>query len=68
MQYEPSPLAVVIFCLFVGVTLGLSFWLGRKAKTAQSFFAAHGQIPWFVNGVPSPGTICRRRHSWASAG
>ena len=55
MQYEPSPLAVVIFCLFVGVTLGLSFWLGRKAKTAQSFFAAHGQIPWFVNGVAFAG-------------
>ncbi len=55
MQYDPSPLAVVIFCLFVGVTLGLSFWLGRKAKTAQSFFAAHGQIPWFVNGVAFAG-------------
>ncbi len=55
MQYDPSPLAVVIFCLFVGITLGLSFWLGRKAKTAQSFFAAHGEIPWFVNGVAFAG-------------
>ena len=42
MFYEPSSLAVVIFCLFVGITLGLSFWLGRKAKSAQSYFAAHG--------------------------
>ena len=55
MLYEPSTLAVVIFCLFVGVTLGLSFWLGRKAKTAQSYFAAHGEIPWFVNGVAFAG-------------
>jgi len=55
MLYEPSSLAVVIFCLFVGVTLGLSFWLGRKAKTAQSYFAAHGEIPWFVNGVAFAG-------------
>ncbi|RLS58593.1 MAG: cation acetate symporter [Planctomycetota bacterium] len=55
MQYDPSPLAVVIFALFVGITLGLSFWLGRKAKSAQSFFAAHGQIPWFVNGVAFAG-------------
>ena len=55
MLYEPSSLAVVIFCLFVGVTLGLSFWLGRKAKSAQSYFAAHGEIPWFVNGVAFAG-------------
>ena len=55
MLYEPSSLAVVIFCLFVGITLGLSFWLGRKAKSAQSYFAAHGEIPWFVNGVAFAG-------------
>lgn len=55
MLYDPSPLAVTIFCLFVGATLGLSFWLGRKAKSAQSYFAAHGEIPWFVNGVAFAG-------------
>ena len=55
MQYEPSSLAVTIFALFVGATLGLSFWLGRKAKSAQSFFAAHGEIPWFVNGIAFAG-------------
>lgn len=55
MLYEPSTLAVVIFCLFVAITLGLSFWLGRKAKSAQSYFAAHGEIPWFVNGVAFAG-------------
>jgi len=53
--YESSPLAVLIFCLFVGFTLGLSFWLGRKAKSSEGYFAAHGQIPWFVNGVAFAG-------------
>ena len=51
MIYEPSAVAVVVFCLFVAVTLGLSFFLGRKAKSAQGYFAAHGEIPWFVNGI-----------------
>ena len=55
MIYESSPLAVLIFCLFVGFTLGLSFWLGRKAKSSEGYFAAHGQIPWFVNGVAFAG-------------
>ena len=34
MIHEPSSIAVVVFGLFVAVTLGLSFYLGRKARTA----------------------------------
>ncbi|MCA9063084.1 MAG: cation acetate symporter, partial [Planctomycetaceae bacterium] len=55
MIYEGSPQAILIFTLFVGFTLGLSFWLGRKAKSSEGFFAAHGQIPWFVNGIAFAG-------------
>ena len=55
MIYEPSVIAVAIFFLFVGVTLALSFYLGRKAKSPAGYFAAHGQIPWFVNGVAFAG-------------
>ena len=55
MTYETSTLAVVLFFLFVGGTLGLSFWLGRKASDSAGYFAAHGQIPWFVNGVAFAG-------------
>jgi cation/acetate symporter len=55
MIYEPLPIAVVFFFVFVGITLGISFWLGRKAKDPSGYFAAHGQIPWFVNGVAFAG-------------
>lgn len=55
MIYEASPIAVTIFFLFVGITLGISFWLGRKAQDSQGYFAAHGQIPWFVNGIAFAG-------------
>ena len=55
MIYEASPVAVVIFFLFVGLTLGISFYLGRKAQSSEGYFAAHGQIPWFVNGVAFAG-------------
>ena len=50
-----SPLAVVLFAIFVLGTLGLSFWLGRKASDSAGYFAAHGQIPWWVNGVAFAG-------------
>ncbi|TWU25681.1 sodium/solute symporter [Bythopirellula polymerisocia] len=55
MIYTPSFLAVAIFFLFVGITLGLSFYLGGRAKSSAGYFAAHGQIPWFVNGVAFAG-------------
>ncbi|HYE07849.1 MAG TPA: cation acetate symporter [Planctomycetota bacterium] len=44
-----------IFLFFVAVVLGISFWLGSRAKSAQGYFAAHGQIPWFVNGIAFAG-------------
>jgi len=55
MPTHISPIAVVIFLLFVGFVLGLSFYLGRKAKTAGGYFAAHGEIGWFVNGMAFAG-------------
>jgi cation/acetate symporter len=53
--YESSWEAILIFSVFVGFTLGLSFWLGGKAKSSEGYFAAHGQIPWFVNGIAFAG-------------
>src|SRR3954454_9340313 len=48
-------MAVVIFAVFVAGVLGLSFYLGSKAKSAKGYFAAHGQIGWFVNGIAFAG-------------
>lgn len=50
-----NTLAILVFLAFVGFTLGLSFWLGRKAKSSAGYFAAHGEIGWFVNGVAFAG-------------
>ncbi len=55
MIYEPSAMAVFVFLIFVVGTVGLSFFLGRKAKSSEGYFAAHGQIPWGVNGVAFAG-------------
>lgn len=55
MIYEPSWMAVFVFLAFVAATMGLSFYLGGRAKSTQGFFAAHGQIPWFINGIAFAG-------------
>lgn len=55
MIHSPTPTAVIIFAVFVAFTLGLSFYFARKTKSAASYFAAGGQIHWFVNGVAFAG-------------
>ena len=55
MIYSPSALAVTVFALFVAVTLGLSFYFAAQTRSAKSYFAAGGSIPWFVNGVAFAG-------------
>src|SRR3954468_18246786 len=44
-----------VFALFVCSVLFISFYLGAKAKSAKGYFAAHGQVGWFVNGVAFAG-------------
>lgn len=55
MIYETSALAISVFVVFVTAVLLLSFWLGSRAKSAGGYFAAHGQVGWFVNGIAFAG-------------
>ena len=55
MIHPFSAAAFVVFCLFVISVLVLSFFLGRKAQSAKGYYAAHGQIHWFINGVAFAG-------------
>jgi cation/acetate symporter len=55
MLHQSSPLAIAIFTAFVAGVLWLSFRLGRKGQSAQGYYAAHGQVHWFVNGVAFAG-------------
>jgi cation/acetate symporter len=53
--YVFSRQAFVVFVFFVAMVLALSFYLGARAKSAKGYFAAHGEINWFVNGVAFAG-------------
>ncbi len=55
MIYERNIPALVIFLLIVGLTVGLSLVLGKRAKSASGYFAAGGGIHWFINGVAFAG-------------
>jgi cation/acetate symporter len=55
MIYTVSPSAIVIFVIFVMSVLGLSFYFARKSKSASGYYAAGGNIHWFVNGIAFAG-------------
>ncbi len=55
MTYEVSNLAIIIFIFIVGLVLGLSFYYARKTKSAANYYAAGGNIHWFVNGIAFAG-------------
>src|ERR671911_1592570 len=48
-------MAIAVFAVFVAFVLGISFYLGSKAKSAKGYFAAHGQVGRFVNGIAFAG-------------
>jgi len=55
MLHDTSPAAIAIFAAFVGGVIGLSMYLGRAKQSARDYYAAHGQIHWFVNGIAFAG-------------
>jgi cation/acetate symporter len=55
MIYQFNALAVAVFGAIVAITIGLSVYLGKRAQSAQGYFAAGGGIHWFVNGVAFAG-------------
>ncbi len=55
MIYGVSYTALLFFISFVGLVLGLSFYFGKKTKSASSYYAAGGNIHWSVNGIAFAG-------------
>jgi cation/acetate symporter len=55
MIYDVSIWAIIIFVIFVGLVLALSFYFARKTKSASSYYAAGGTIHWGVNGIAFAG-------------
>ena len=47
--------AIVMFVIFVGITLGITYWAAKRTKTAKDFYAAGGGITGFQNGLAIAG-------------
>lgn len=57
-EVEKQPLnvsAIIMFLLFVGGTLGITYWAAKRTKTAKDFYTAGGGITGFQNGMAIAG-------------
>jgi len=47
--------AIAMFLIFVGATLGITYWAAKRTKTAKDFYTAGGGITGFQNGLAIAG-------------
>ena len=47
--------AVIMFLIFVGGTLMITYWAAKRTKTASDFYTAGGGITGFQNGMAIAG-------------
>ncbi len=48
-------MAIFVFIIFVVFVIGLSLYLGNKARTSSGYYTAGGKIHWGVNGIAFAG-------------
>ncbi|MDY0051925.1 MAG: cation acetate symporter [Aliarcobacter sp.] len=47
--------AIIMFLIFIGGTLGITYWAAKKTKSASDFYTAGGGITGFQNGLAIAG-------------
>ena len=47
--------AIAMFIIFVGMTLGITYWAARRSHSAAAFYTAGGGITGFQNGLAIAG-------------
>ncbi len=54
-KQELNASAIIMFLLFVGGTLGITYWAAKRTKSAKDFYTAGGGITGFQNGMAIAG-------------
>src|SRR5215207_2090884 len=52
---QANTTAIVLFLLFVSLTLGITYWAARRTRTTSEYFAAAGRITAGQNGLALAG-------------
>jgi len=54
-QAPDHTLAIIMFVVFVAITLGITYWAKNRTKSAADFYTAGGGITGFQNGLAIAG-------------
>lgn len=52
---QPNAIAMAFFFVFIGITLGITFWAARRTRTTEQFYAAGRTISAGQNGFALAG-------------
>jgi len=52
---QPNPIAIAGFFVFIGVSLGITYWAARKTRSLEHFYAAGRSITGLQNGLALAG-------------
>ena len=56
VQRQPLNIsAILMFVVFVGATLGITYWASKRNRSAADYYAAGGRITGFQNGLAIAG-------------
>jgi cation/acetate symporter len=47
--------AIIMFCIFVTMTMGITYWASSRTKSTADFYTAGGRITGFQNGLAIAG-------------
>ena len=53
--------AIVLFVVFVAITLGITYWASGRTRSAADYYAANGQITSLQNGFATRATLTTER-------
>ena len=69
-EVQKQPLnvsAIIMFVLFVGATLCITYWASKRNKSAADYYAAGGKITGFQNGLAIAGDYMGTDHQGGAA-
>jgi len=56
MEKQPTNWsAIIMFCIFVALTMGITYWASKRTKTTSDFYTAGSGITGFQNGLAIAG-------------
>lgn len=54
--------AIIMFCIFVALSMGITYWASGRTKSTADFYSAGGASPAGRTAWRLPGTTCRPPH------